>query len=303
MKINRVSVIVLDGVGAGEAPDSAAYGDTGSNSLGNTARAVGGLNLPNLEGLGFGYITPMLGVAKVENPAGAYGRLKPQSAGKDTIIGHWEMMGIYLDKPMPTYPNGFPQELMDEYERLIGRINLGNYASSGTVILQELGEEHVRTGSPIIYTSADSVFQIAAHESVIPIDELYSISKIARELLDGEHAVGRVIARPFIGENAATFKRTDRRRDYPLLPATPTVMDGMVDANLEVWSIGKIDDIFGHRGITHKQHTLDNNESAQAVIDSLAEPFMGLIFANLIEFDMIYGHRNDAKGYAQVGAV
>ncbi len=299
MKINRVSVIVLDGVGAGEAPDSAAYGDAGSNSLGNTAREVGGLTLPNLEGLGFGYITPMLGVAQVENPTGAYGRLKPQSAGKDTIIGHWEMMGIYLDKPMPTYPNGFPRELLDEYEHLIGRKTLGNYAASGTEIIKDLGEEHLRTGYPIIYTSADSVFQIAAHESVIPIDELYRISKIARELLRGEHAVGRVISRPFIGDSAATFKRTDRRRDYPLLPATPTVMDRMVDANLEVWSIGKIDDIFGHRGITHKQHTLDNDESAQAVIDSLAEPFEGLIFANLIEFDMIYGHRNDAKGYAQ----
>jgi len=298
MKFNRVSVIVLDGVGAGEAPDSAAYGDAGSNSLGNTAAAVGGLNLPNLEALGFGYITPMLGVKQVENPAGAYGRLKPQSAGKDTIIGHWEMMGIYLDKPMPTYPNGFPRELLDEYEKLIGRKTIGNFPASGTEIIKDLGEEHMRTGSPIVYTSADSVFQIAANEAIIPIDELYRISKIARELLSGEHAVGRVIARPFVGDTAANFKRTDRRRDYPLLPATPTVMDKLIDANYAVWSIGKIDDIFGHRGITHKQHTLDNNESSQAVIDSLAEPFEGLIFANLIEFDMIYGHRNDTRGYA-----
>lgn len=298
MNFNRVTIIVLDGVGAGEAPDAAAYGDAGSNSLGNTATAVGGLRLPNLEQLGFGCITPMLGVNCSPDAHGAFGLLQPLSAGKDTVIGHWEMMGIHLAKPLPTYPNGFPPDLMAEFEKRIGRKTLGNYPASGTEIIKELGEEHMRTGSPIVYTSADSVFQVAAHEEIIPIDELYRICLIARDLLKGEHAVGRVIARPFLGQDAATFKRTDRRRDYPLLPPTPTVMDKLIDAGKEVWSIGKIDDIFGHKGISHKQHTLDNDESSQAVIDTLAEDFEGLIFANLIEFDMIYGHRNDARGYA-----
>ncbi len=298
MNINRVTIIVLDGVGAGEAPDAAAYGDAGSNSLGNTATAVGGLRLPNLEQLGFGCITPMLGVKCSPDARGAFGLLQPLSAGKDTVIGHWEMMGIHLAKPLPTYPNGFPPDLMAEFEKRIGRKTLGNYPASGTEIIKELGEEHMRTGSPIVYTSADSVFQVAAHEEIIPIDELYRICLIARDLLKGEHAVGRVIARPFLGQDAGTFKRTDRRRDYPLLPPTPTVMDKLIDAGKEVWSIGKIDDIFGHKGISHKQHTLDNDESSQAVIDTLAEDFEGLIFANLIEFDMIYGHRNDARGYA-----
>lgn len=298
MNFNRVTIIVLDGVGAGEAPDAAAYGDAGSNSLGNTATAVGGLRLPNLEQLGFGCITPMLGVKCSPDARGAFGLLQPLSAGKDTVIGHWEMMGIHLAKPLPTYPNGFPPDLMAEFEKKIGRKTLGNYPASGTEIIKDLGEEHMRTGSPIVYTSADSVFQVAAHEEIIPIDELYRICLIARDLLKGEHAVGRVIARPFLGQDAATFKRTDRRRDYPLLPPTPTVMDRLIDAGKEVWSIGKIDDIFGHKGISHKQHTLDNDESSQAVIDTLAEDFEGLIFANLIEFDMIYGHRNDARGYA-----
>ncbi len=298
MNFNRVTIIVLDGVGAGEAPDAAAYGDAGSNSLGNTATAVGGLRLPNLEQLGFGCITPMLGVKCSPDARGAFGLLQPLSAGKDTVMGHWEMMGIHLAKPLPTYPNGFPPDLMAEFEKKIGRKTLGNYPASGTEIIKDLGEEHMRTGSPIVYTSADSVFQVAAHEEIIPIDELYRICLIARDLLKGEHAVGRVIARPFLGQDAATFKRTDRRRDYPLLPPTPTVMDRLIDAGKEVWSIGKIDDIFGHKGISHKQHTLDNDESSQAVIDTLAEDFEGLIFANLIEFDMIYGHRNDARGYA-----
>lgn len=298
MDINRVTIIVLDGVGAGEAPDANEYGDEGSNSLANTAQAVGGLKLPNLEQLGFGCITPMLGVQCGPDVQGAYGLLQPKSAGKDTIIGHWEMMGIYLAKPMPTYPQGFPADLMAEFERRIGRKTLGNFPASGTEIIKQLGEEHVRTGFPIVYTSADSVFQIAAHEAVIPIESLYEMCLAARDLLQGEHAVGRVIARPFVGADAASFKRTDRRRDYPLLPATPTVMDKLVVAGKQVRSIGKIDDIFGHRGITHKRHTLDNDESSQAIVESLSDPFEGLIFANLIEFDMIYGHRNDAKGYA-----
>lgn len=299
MDIERVIVIVLDGVGAGEAPDAALYGDVGSNSLSNTAQAVGGLRLPNMGALGFGYITPMLGVPPVDHPSGAYGRMIPKSAGKDTISGHWELMGVILSKPFPTYPNGFPPEVIGEFERRIGRGTLGNKPASGTEIIKELGLEHIRTGKPIVYTSADSVFQIAANEAVIPIDELYWMCEQAREMLIGDHAVGRVIARPFIGNDPSTFKRTERRRDYPLLPPTQTTMQKLVEAGLEVYSVGKIDDIFAHTGITRSKHTLDNAEGIQATLEFLEESFRGLLFTNLIEFDMIYGHRNDPVGYAR----
>jgi phosphopentomutase len=305
MEIKRVIVIVLDGVGAGEAPDAADYGDVGSNSLRNTAQAVGGLNLPNLGPLGLGHITEILGVPPAAQPTGCYGKMQPRSAGKDTISGHWELMGIALEKPLPTYPNGFPKSLLDEFTRRTGREVLGNKPASGTEILVELGEEHVRTGKPIVYTSADSVFQIAAHEAVIPIEELYRMCKIAREMLQGEHAVGRVIARPFVGENAdpstgsgQAFKRTERRHDYPLMSPLPTMLDRLLDAGKEVWSVGKIDDIFGHRGISRSNHTVYNRESIAATLEFLPESFEGLLFVNLIEFDMIYGHRNDARGYA-----
>lgn len=298
MKISRITIIVLDGVGAGAAPDAADYGDVGSNSLGNTARAVGGLHLPNLEAIGFGYITPMEGVFPVPNPTGAYGRLTPRSAGKDTISGHWELMGVRLNEPFPTYPNGFPPEVIAEFKRRIGRDILGNYPSSGTEIIKQLGMEHLRTGRPIVYTSADSVFQIAMHEGVIPIDEQYRISQQAREMLVGVHNVGRVITRPFIGDSPETFKRTENRRDFPRLPHTRTILQKVVDAGYQVRSVGKIDDIFAHQGITHKNHTLNNVESLQATLRNLDDEFTGLIFVNLIEFDMIYGHRNDAAGYA-----
>ena len=298
MNIKRVIVIVLDGVGAGEAPDAAAYGDVGSNSLGNTAKAVGGLKLPNMGKLGLGHITNILGVPPQEKPSGCYGKMQPKSAGKDTISGHWELMGIHLDKPLPTYPNGFPQSVLDEFKKRTGKDVLGNKAASGTEILVELGEEHIRTGKPIIYTSADSVFQIAAHEEVIPINELYRLCEISREMLRGEHAVGRVIARPFIGKTAADFKRTERRKDYPLMSALPTMLDKLVSAGKEVVSVGKIDDIFGHRGITRSNHTVSNRDGIAATLEFLNEDFEGMLFVNLIEFDMIYGHRNDARGYA-----
>lgn len=293
----RITVIVLDGVGAGAAPDAADYGDAGSNSLGNTARVLGGMDLPHLGALGLGHITGIQGVPPVEDPQGAYGRMKPMSAGKDTISGHWEMMGIYLPEPFPTYPEGFPQEVIQSFEAAIGRETLANRPASGTEIIKELGEEHIRTGRPIVYTSADSVFQIAAHEKVIPVDELYEISRTARQILKGKHAVGRVIARPFVGQTPADFFRTDNRRDFARTPDSDTILDKLAAAGYDVWSVGKIDDIFVHRGITRKNHTLGNAESLGTTLDLLKEDFKGLLFINLIEFDMIYGHRNDPEGY------
>lgn len=293
----RVTVIVLDGVGIGEAPDAAEYGDVGANSIANVAEVLDGVDLPNMGEIGLGHITDIKGVPPVKDPQGGYGKMQPKSAGKDTISGHWEMMGIYLPEPSPTYPDGFPDEVMKEFEERIGRETLANRPASGTEIIKELGEEHVRTGKPIVYTSADSVFQIAAHEEVIPVDELYEISKIAREILKGEHAVGRVIARPFIGNNAEDFKRTDNRRDFSRTPESDTVLDKLYKAGFDVYSVGKIDDIFVHRGITRKNHSLGNEESLKKTIELLEEPFQGLLFVNLIEFDMIYGHRNDPQGY------
>jgi len=297
--VNRMIIMVLDGVGAGAAPDAAEYGDAGSNSLSNTAAALGGLDLPNMGALGLGYITPMQGVPPAPNPQGDFGKLTPRSAGKDTISGHWELMGVRLDTAFPTYPNGFPPEVIAEFTRRVGRDILGNKPASGTEIIKELGEEHVRTGKPIVYTSGDSVFQIAAHEEVIPIDQLYWMCLQAREMLHGEHNVGRVIARPFVGSNAADFKRTEHRRDYPLLPPVQTILEKTVAAGLEVVSVGKIDDIFAHRGLTRKNHTLDNVEGLKTTLKLIDEDFRGMIFVNLIEFDMIYGHRNDAPGYAK----
>jgi phosphopentomutase len=298
MDIKRVIVIVLDGVGVGEAPDAADYGDVGSNSLRNTAQAVGGLKLLNMGKLGIGHITDILGVPPEKNPTGCYGKMQPQSAGKDTISGHWELMGVHLASPLPTYPNGFPKSLLNEFTRRTGKEVLGNKPASGTEIIMELGEEHIRTGKPIVYTSADSVFQIAANEAVIPIDELYKMCKISREMLQGEHAVGRVIARPFVGTSRADFKRTERRHDYPLMSPQATMLDKLVAAGKDVVSVGKIDDIFGNRGITRGNHTVYNKDSIAATLEFLPEEFEGLLFVNLIEFDMIYGHRNDARGYA-----
>lgn len=298
MELKRMIVIVLDGVGAGEAPDAAAYGDVGSNSLGNVARAIGGLEAPNMYDLGLGNITSIQGVPENPNARGAFGRFQPQSAGKDTVIGHWEMMGVYLPIAFPTYPNGFPPEVLDPFCKAIGRDVLGNKPASGTEILKELGVEHMQTGKPIVYTSADSVFQIAAHEEIIPLPELYKMCEIAREILKGDHGVGRVIARPFLGDSPENFKRTHHRRDYPRDPEHPTMMQKLVESGRDVYSVGKIDDIFNHQGITKKNHVLTNKESLEATLNLLGEDFEGLMFVNLIEFDMIYGHRNDARGYA-----
>ena len=299
MEIKRIAVIVLDGVGAGELPDAAAYGDTGSNSLGNTARVLGGLKLPNMGEMGLGNITPIMGVPPREETRGAYGKCGEISKGKDSVTGHWELMGIQVEKPFPTYPNGFPKEILDEFKRLTGYDVLGNKPASGTEIIKELGEEHMRTGKPIVYTSADSVFQIAANEEIIPIDELYHLCEVSRGILKGDHAVGRVIARPFVGENAETFKRTKRRHDYPLLAPSDTMLDTLIKAGHKVYATGKIDDLFGGRGISKTHHSVFNMESIQALVDFMDEDFSGMLFANLVEFDMTYGHRNDAKGYGQ----
>ncbi len=296
--VRRVILIVLDSVGCGNAPDAADYGDEGSNTLANTARAVGGLKLRNMGRLGLGNITPIEGVPPVDAPVGAYGRLTEISPGKDTTTGHWELSGVPLSRPFPTYPNGFPADLIAEFERRIGRGTLGNYPASGTVIIQELGEEHMRTAKPIVYTSADSVFQIAAHEEIIPVDELYHMCQIARELLTGEHAVGRVIARPFVGSGAGNFTRTERRRDFSLLPPRDTILDVLKADGREVMGVGKIEDIFANRGLTQSNHTGNNMDSVEAILQFMASDADGLIFANLIDFDMLYGHRNNPRGYA-----
>jgi phosphopentomutase len=262
------------------------------------ARTIGGLSTPNLYELGMGNITSIQGVPENPNAKGVFGRFQPRSAGKDTVIGHWEMMGIYLPVAFPTYPNGFPPDVLDPFREAIEREVLGNKPASGTEILKELGVEHMQTGKPIVYTSADSVFQIAAHEEVISLEELYKMCAIARDILQGEHGVGRVIARPFLGDQPENFKRTIHRKDYPRDPAYPTLMQKLVDAGKDVYSVGKIDDIFNHQGITKKNHVLTNKESLEVTLKLLEEDFEGLMFVNLIEFDMIYGHRNDPRGYA-----
>ncbi len=253
-KIQRVLLLILDSVGCGNAPDAAEYGDEGTNTLKNTAAAVGGLRLPNLGKLGLGNLTEIQGVPPTRTTNGAYGRLTEISQGKDTTTGHWELGGIILEHPFPVYPKGFPSELMREFETQIKRETIGNYPASGTEIIIKLGEEHIRTGKPIIYTSADSVFQIAAHEKIIPINQLYEMCQIARDLLTGEHAVGRVIARPFIGQ-PGSFSRTERRKDYSLQPPGTTILDAVKDAGMEVMGVGKIEDIFDHRGLTLSNHT------------------------------------------------
>lgn len=293
----RILLIVLDSVGCGDAPDADLYRDSGSNTLSNTSKAVNGLNLPNLGNLGLGNLTEIEGVPPINEALGVYGRLTEVSAGKDTTTGHWELAGIPLQMPFPTYPNGFPRGIMQEFESRIGRETLGNYPASGTEIIGDLGEEHLRTGKPIIYTSADSVFQIATHEGIIPVDELYRFCKIAREILTGEHAVGRVIARPFVG-TPGNFTRTEKRRDYSLEPPSNTILDAIKSASMEVAGVGKIEDIFAHRGLTKSNHTGNNMAGVDAILDFLEQDFEGLIFANLVDFDALYGHRNNPRGYA-----
>ena len=297
--IARLVLIVLDGVGVGEAPDAARYGDAGSNTLGNTARAVGGLALPNLGALGLGNLTEVAGVPPVARPGGAFGRMRERSAGKDTTTGHWELAGLRLEKPFPTYPHGFPPELIRRFEEAIGREVIGNKPASGTAILDELGPLHMETGRPIVYTSADSVFQIAAHEEVIGREALYEMCRIARRLLQGEHAVGRVIARPFVG-TPGNFTRTAGRRDFSLEPPEPTLLDLAVACGVSVFAVGKIEDIFAGRGVTRSVHTAENRETVDAVLRLLREAAApALIFANCVDFDAKWGHRNDPEGYAR----
>jgi len=292
-----VILIILDSVGVGELPDAHLYGDTGSNTLKNVAAAVGGLNLPNLEGMGLGYITDVKGVDKVANPLGAYGKMAEKSPGKDTTTGHWELAGQILKNPFPTYPQGFPQDIIEEFEAKIGRGIIGNIAASGTEIIQKLGEEHMETGKPIVYTSADSVFQIAAHEEIIPLETLYDYCKIAREMFQPPRGIGRIIARPFIG-SPGNFIRTKNRKDYSLEPPYPMLLDILIESGLNVTGIGKIKDIYAGRGVTDSITTKNNLDGIAKIIEAMNRVSNGLIFANLVDFDMDFGHRNDTKGYA-----
>ena len=296
--IKRAIIIVLDSVGIGELPDADSYGDLGADTLGNIAEKINGLDLPNLEKMGLGKIKNIKGLKSDLKAEGSYGKMAEASMGKDTTTGHWELAGIISKNPFPTYPEGFPDEIINEFENEIGSKVLANKPASGTVIIEELIDEHLETGNPIVYTSADSVFQIAAHEDVIPVEELYEMCHKARKILTGEHGVGRVIARPFIGE-PGNLERTDRRKDFSLKPPKNTLLDNIKEAGKEVKAVGKIDDIFANRGITDSKHTVDNMDSVNALLDFMKETKEGLIFANLVEYDMIYGHRRDAEGYAK----
>jgi len=293
---DRVFLTVLDSVGVGELPDAHLYGDEGSDTLGNISRRVA-LKLPNLRSLGLPRVANVAGMDPIEAPLGAFGRMAERSAGKDSVTGHWEMAGIVLDRPFPTFPDGFPPEVIAEFERRIGRSTLGNYAASGTAIIDDLGPEHVRTGKPIVYTSADSVFQIAAHEGVIPVPELYRICEIAYDLVGKGMNVGRVIARPFVGEPGA-FQRTANRHDYALPPSGTTLLDAMTAAGRTVHAIGKIKDLFAGRGITTAVHTTTDEDGVNEIEKAIASAGPGLVFTNLVDFDTQYGHRNDPAGYA-----
>ena len=296
--IDRIIIIVLDSVGIGELPDAYKFGDEGSNTLVNTAKAVGGLNVPNLESFGLGKIGDIPGVSKGVDAKAFYGKMIEASAAKDTTSGHWEIMGVITEKPFPTYPEGFPDDVIKEFTTAIGRSILGNKTASGTEIIKELGEEHIRTGCPIVYTSADSIFQIAACEDVIPIESLYEMCNCARDILKGKHNVGRIIARPFIVENGI-YTRTERRRDFSLPPPEETVLDKAVKKGYEVVGVGKIGDIFAHRGLTREIHATNNRDGVLKTIESIRRDFKGIIFTNLIDFDMRYGHRNNPEGYAE----
>ncbi|MFA4886343.1 MAG: phosphopentomutase [Desulfotomaculaceae bacterium] len=297
MKIKRVALLVLDSVGVGELPDAGDYGDTGSNTLGNLARAVGGLKMPNLGSLGLGNIIPIEGVPPAANPRASFGRMAEKSAGKDTTTGHWEMAGIILERPFPVYPHGFPPDLIKTYEERIGRPVLGNKVASGTVIIEELGAKHMATGYPIVYTSADSVFQVAAHEEIIPLEELYRICRIAREMLTGEHAVGRVIARPFEGK-PDDFRRTVNRHDFSLKPPGRTLLDLLKENGVKVTAVGKIRDIFDGEGVTEAITTKGNTDGMDKALKLVQSDMDGFVFTNLVDFDMLYGHRNNPRGYA-----
>ncbi len=300
MSFERVLLLVLDGCGAGVAPDAQDFGDDPAHpgdTLVHVAQAVGGLKIPNLRRLGLGNLLALEGGSPIADPIGSYARLREKSrGGKDTVTGHWEMMGIVAEEKFPTYPNGFPQDLLDEFSARIGRKILGNKPASGTVVIDELGEEHLATGSPIVYTSADSVFQIACNESIIPIEELYEMCLTAREILKGDHAVQRVIARPFEGDNKASFRRTERRKDFPLSPPR-NVLDHLTDAGVFTAGIGVIPEVFDNRGFSYGFRTQTNEEHYEATLKLLKEHDKGLFFINFEDFDMLYGHRLDPKGF------
>jgi len=293
----RLFIVVMDGVGIGELPDAHRYGDEGSNTLGNTVRAVGKMEIPNLMSLGLGELVPELpGESRI---IGAYGKMVEKSVGKDTLIGHWEMMGIITVEDFPTYPDGFPPEVISRFEAEIGRKVLGNKPASGTEIIKELGELHMKTGYPIVYTSADSVFQIAAHEEIIPVEELYNYCRIARRILAGKHGVARVIARPFLG-TPGNFYRTERRKDFSLPPPEKTALDLLVENGITTIGLGKIEDIFSNQGLAESNHTHNNEETMSALIEiEKNREDRLMVFANLSDFDTIYAHRNNPRGLAE----
>lgn len=291
-------MIVLDSVGIGELPDAPAFGDAGAHTLGHIAERVPMLSLPNLRALGLGNIESVPGLAPVEAPKGRYGKMAETSVGKDTMTGHWELMGLHVTIPFQTYPNGFPAKLLEAFEKETGRRVIGNKPASGTAILEELGEEQMKTGAWIVYTSADSVFQLAAHEDVIPLEELYDACRIARRLTQGEFAVGRVIARPYVGKPGA-FERTGNRHDYAVKPPVPTVLNALKDAGLAVVAVGKIGDIFSMEGITESLPTKNNADGVDKTIAVMERDFTGFCFTNLVDFDSLYGHRRDPEGYAR----
>lgn len=298
MRFERIGLIVLDSVGIGELPDAKEFGDTGSHTLGHIAERVSGFSLPNLQRMGLGSIAEIKGIPAAEAPEAYYGKMAEVSVGKDTMTGHWELMGLRISTPFNVYPEGFPEALISQFEQETGRKVIGNKPASGTEILDELGEEQMRTGAWIVYTSADSVFQLAAHEDLIPLEELYRACEIARRLTQGEFAVGRVIARPYMGEPGA-FKRTPNRHDYAVKPPEPTVMNHLKDAGYDVIAIGKINDIFDGEGVTKTTSTKSNLDGIQKTIEVLGEPFKGLAFTNLVDFDSLYGHRRDPEGYGR----
>lgn len=295
--MNRVILIVLDSVGIGALPDAPQYGDAGCNTLGHIAEHYPNFRIPNLTAMGLGNIDPNNALATCEAPTAAYGKAAERSAGKDTTTGHWEIAGAVLEKPFPVFVDGFPAEFIKAFEAAIGTKTIGNYAASGTAIIQELGDEHLRTGYPIVYTSADSVFQIAMHESVYPIEKQYEICRIAREMLVGDYEVGRVIARPFTG-SSGQYTRTARRKDFSVSPPH-TVLDALLEQGQEVYAIGKIVDIFNGKGIGRYIKTENNAAGMAATIEAVRQPGSGLIFTNLVDFDMLYGHRRDVEGYAK----
>jgi phosphopentomutase len=298
-EFNRIFLIVLDSVGIGELPDAAEYDDTGAHTLGHIAEKMNGLNVPNLSRLGLGRIESLKGVDAAEKPAAFYGKMREISLGKDTTTGHWEIMGLEIKTPFKTWPNGFPDSLLDPFKERIGRGVLGNKPASGTEIIDELGEQHMRTGDVIVYTSADSVFQVAAHEEIIPLEELYRICEVARELtLNDEHAVVRVIARPFVGE-PGNFTRTPNRHDYSVTPPDKTVMNRLKDAGLASIAIGKISDIYAGEGVTKSLKTKSNMDGVDKLLETMKENFTGLSFVNLVDFDALYGHRRNPIGYGE----